>query len=221
MKTNRESTAIVWLGHSCFAVEKNGYRIILDPYADNSVPGYGPLRIDANEVLCSHGHGDHCAADCIRIRPETAESPFRVTILNSWHDDKGGAKRGPNKITILEDGTFRIAHLGDIGCMPEEDQLKQLQNLDVCLVPVGGFFTMSPAKVYDLMQILHPTVVVPMHYRFRQGKTTFGYRLIAPVTHYTRYCRNAEVLSRNYLSLPEDLSERTVVLTCRETADRK
>ena len=217
---NKEGTVIAWLGHSCFAVEKDGYRIILDPYADNSVTGYGPLRIDADEVLCSHDHADHSAVQCVSIRKNGLQSPFHVITLDSWHDDRHGAKRGPNKITIIEDGAYRIAHLGDIGCMPDADQTEKLRGLDVCLVPVGGFFTMHPAKVHELMLDIDPTVVIPMHYRFRQGSCTYGYRLIAPLSHYTKYCSDEAVLPRNYLSLPEDLKKQTAILTYRDGSQR-
>ena len=35
---------ITWLGHSCFTVESQGYRIVLDPYKDGSVPGLAPVQ---------------------------------------------------------------------------------------------------------------------------------------------------------------------------------
>ena len=47
---------LTWLGHSCFAVESGGYRVVLDPYY---VESYPPLHTSANEVLCSHHHRDH------------------------------------------------------------------------------------------------------------------------------------------------------------------
>ena len=43
---------ITWLGHSCFAVESAGWRIVLDPYY---VETYPALHIEADEALCSHG----------------------------------------------------------------------------------------------------------------------------------------------------------------------
>ena len=49
---------VVWHGHSCFTLSADGYTLALDPY-DNSLDGYAPLQLSANEVLCSHGHHDH------------------------------------------------------------------------------------------------------------------------------------------------------------------
>ena len=45
---------ITWLGHACFMVEHEDYRIILDPYCD--VPGFHDISVEADAVLCSHGH---------------------------------------------------------------------------------------------------------------------------------------------------------------------
>ena len=63
---------ITWIGHSCFKVEEAGYRIVFDPYDDGYVPGLGPVRETAEEVLCSHEHGDHNARKRVRF-PEPSQ----------------------------------------------------------------------------------------------------------------------------------------------------
>ena len=115
---------LTWNGHSCFTLEENGYAIVLDPYEDGAVPGFGPLKLTADEVLCSHGHGDHNAAQCVKIRKNSggAKNPFRITEIHSFHDEAKGTKRGKNTIRIFDDGQYRIAHMGDIGCVPTADQ---------------------------------------------------------------------------------------------------
>ena len=215
----KEGTTLCWLGHSCFLIEKDGYRIVLDPYADGTVSGYGPLRVDADQVLCSHQHDDHNAVSCVTLRPDRDQktSPFTITQLESWHDEAQGRKRGPNTIRIIDDGTYRIAHMGDLGCMPSPEQKEQLRGLDVCLVPVGGFFTMKPELVHKLMEELAPTVVVPMHYRFKQNGRSYGMMVIAPVDHYLKRCSSAIRYNRNYLTFPDDLKPQTAVLTLGST----
>ena len=203
---------LTWHGHSCFTLEENGYAIVLDPYADGYVPGFGPLRLTADAVLCSHGHDDHNAAQCVRINPDASGKacPFRVTEIHSWHDDAQGAKRGNNIIRIFDDGQYRIAHMGDIGCHPTPDQKDLLKDIDVMLMPVGGFFTMEPADVHALVQELTPRMLVPMHY---SGKD-FGYEVIAPLDKYLSLCGNETVtrLDTSTLTLPADETEGIVVL---------
>ena len=78
-----------WLGHACFALEQDGFRIVIDPYT--GVPGYPPLRTEADRVYCSHDHFDHNAASAVRLRTETDSDPFTVEELSTFHDDAGGA----------------------------------------------------------------------------------------------------------------------------------
>ena len=155
---------ITWLGHSCFTVESQGYRIVLDPYKDGTVPGLAPVRVEADQVLCSHGHDDHCGTEGVSLR-QGRPSPFTVETIDTWHDDKNGAKRGPNTIHILSDGQCRVAHLGDLGCDLTPEQTDRLRSLTALLVPVGGFFTINATQAKKLAEEIAPTVVIPMHYR--------------------------------------------------------
>ena len=81
---------LTWLGHACFLLEEQGYRIVIDPY--EGVAGYPPLQVSAHAVFCSHGHFDHNAVNCVTLLPET-ESPFSVREVQTFHDDQNGALR--------------------------------------------------------------------------------------------------------------------------------
>lgn len=204
---------LTWHGHSCFTLEEDGYSIVLDPYSDGSVPGFGNLRLTADEVLCSHGHGDHNAVQCVKINKDASskKNPFAITEIHSYHDDAKGKKRGNNIIRIFDDGEYRIAHMGDIGCPPTEDQKEVLKNIDIMLMPVGGFFTLEPAEVRKLVQELNPHMLITMHYRGAE----FGYDVIAPVENYLSMCDKSSVfcLEKSSITIPEDLKSGTVVLT--------
>lgn len=128
---------ITYLGHSCFKVESRGYVVVLDPYEEGSVPGYGPVREEADAVLCSHGHRDHGAVGCVTLR-QGEVSPFAVETIHTWHDDRQGVLRGPDTIHILDDGQCRVAHLGDLGCELTPEQKEKLKGLTALLIPVGG-----------------------------------------------------------------------------------
>ena len=203
---------LTWHGHSCFTLEENGYAIVLDPFGDGAVPGFGPLKLKADQALCSHGHFDHNAVQCVTIHPDASKKvcPFQITEIHSWHDDAQGTKRGENIIRIYDDGEYRVAHMGDIGCMPTAEQKELLKGIDVMLMPVGGFFTMEPGDVHTLVQELQPRMLVPMHYR----GDDFGYDMIATLDKYLALCAGENIvrLNKNSLSLPEDLAEGTVIL---------
>ena len=198
---------ITWLGHSCFKVESQGYTVILDPYQDGKVPGYTPIRETADQVLCSHGHGDHCGTEGVSLR-QGKPSPFTVETIDTWHDDKNGVKRGPNTIHILSDGQCRVAHLGDLGCDLTPEQKDSLRHLTALLVPVGGFFTINAAQAKELADELAPTVVIPMHYR---GKG-FGYPVIGKVDKFTKLCDDVVAYPGSELELTPQTGRQTAVL---------
>ena len=152
---------LTWLGHACFLLEEDGYRIVLDPYT--GVAGYPPLHIQAHAVFCSHGHFDHHATDCVELLPER-ESPFTVREVETFHDDRGGALRGTNTIRIFTAGGLSAVHLGDLGHQLTAEQAAAIGPVDAVLVPVGGVYTVDAAGAKAVCDALHPRCVVPMHY---------------------------------------------------------
>ena len=202
-----ETMHITWLGHSCFRVESRGYTAVLDPYADGSVEGLLPVRETADLVLCSHEHGDHNARDLVTLR-EGKAPVFRVETISTYHDDQKGAKRGPNTIHILDDGVFRAAHAGDLGCALSGEELEKLKGLDVLMVPVGGYYTIDAAQARALVNAVKPRIVIPMHYR-GQG---FGFDVLAELEDYTRLCGDVVYYGGSVLELTKDLPVQTAVL---------
>ncbi|MGN0372177.1 MAG: MBL fold metallo-hydrolase [Enterocloster sp.] len=198
---------LTWLGHACFKIESQGYTIIIDPYEDSYVPGFGPLRESADMVLCTHGHADHGAKELIRIKNDTP-CPFRISEISTWHDDQRGALRGKNTIYILDDGCCRAAHLGDLGCELEKDQLEQLKNLDAVMIPIGGFYTIDAGQAVKLIRQTEPRVVLPMHYR---GKG-FGYDVLGTVEDFTQLCDDVITYEANSIEITKDTNKQTAVL---------
>jgi L-ascorbate metabolism protein UlaG (beta-lactamase superfamily) len=172
---------LTWHGHSCFTVSHRGYRIVLDPYAPGKVDGFGPLHLEAEEVLCSHDHADHNYAAAVTLSGKKRENPFTVTGLDTWHDDEKGKRRGRNTMRIFEADGLRVAHLGDLGCRIEEEQLQRLLHVDAVMIPVGGYFTIDAHQAKKLVGCMSPRVVVPMHYRGED----FGFPVLAPLSDFT------------------------------------
>ena len=156
---------LIWYGHSCFKLDfGTGGSVIFDPYAKGSVPGAElPDVLSADMVLCSHGHGDHNAADRVTLSGKTPA--FSVKGLDTFHDPEKGKLRGPNRISIVEYEGFRAAHLGDLGCALTEEEIAALSGVDLLLIPVGGHFTIDPAEAVQVLAQVQPKAAVPMHYR--------------------------------------------------------
>ena len=152
---------LTWLGHSCFLLEQDGYRIVTDPYT--GVEGYPPLAVSAHAVYCSHHHFDHDFVEAVTILPPV-EFPFTVREIETCHDEQGGALRGSNTVRVFTAGGVSVAHLGDLGHQLTAKQLSAIGSVDAVLVPVGGVYTVDAAGARAVCDALRPRCVVPMHY---------------------------------------------------------
>lgn len=153
---------LTWMGHSCFVLEQDEYRIVMDPY--KGVPGYPPLSVSAHAVYCSHQHADHNATELVTLLPKR-KNPFKVRVLRTFHDEREGAERGENAVHIFTAGDITIAHMGDLGHHLSVEQLEAIGPLTVMLIPVGGFYTIDAKAAKSTCVGLRPKCVVPMHYR--------------------------------------------------------
>lgn len=184
---------ITWLGHSCFKLESKGQSIILDPYADGSVPGYKPLREKANAVFCSHSHGDHNGINGVEIIPEE-KLLMTVTTIETYHDNQMGKIRGKNTIHIIDDGESKVAHLGDLGCELNEEQIQILSDLDAVMIPVGGYYTINAAEAEEIIEQIKPRMVLPMHYRDTIADIVYGYDEIDGISEFLENCDSLKTM---------------------------
>ena len=196
---------ITWYGHACFLVETAEGSALLDPYAPGSVPGLALPPVTADLVLCSHEHRDHGYREGARLSGRTPA--LRVETLDCFHDDRGGALRGPNRIHVLEAEGLRLVHLGDLGHPLSPEQRLALGRVDVLLVPVGGHYTIGPETAAELVKELSPGVTVPMHYR----GPGFGYEVIGPVEPFLRHFDRVLRLEDNTLR-PRELETPAVAV---------
>ncbi len=172
---------ITYLGHACFCLESGGHRTIIDPYADNMIPGLPALRVEAEAVYCSHQHGDHSHVASVALSGKAIPAPYTLQRLEVTHDAEGGKLRGMNTVHIFNFDGLRLAHMGDIGRPLTADEQTLLYGVDALLVPVGGYYTIDGATAVEMVQQLAPRVVIPMHYR----TDTTGFPIIAHLDDFT------------------------------------
>lgn len=168
-----------WLGHASFYfTSPQGIRVITDPYGPQIIPGVP--TVEADLVTISHEHWDHNYIQGVTGQPEiwrglTADGndwqQIEATLKDVhgftvpvYHDDSQGSKRGKNSVFVLEMGELRLAHLGDLGHILTEEQCQRIGSLDVLMIPVGGYFTIGPEEAWQIVEMLRPRLVLPMHY---------------------------------------------------------
>ena len=168
---------IKYLGHSAFVITSDaGIKIITDPYEPSPTLTYGEITESADIVTVSHGHTDHCNVAAVRGNPEVVRRTGRSTAkgiefngIASYHDDAGGTMRGGNIIFCFKLDGIRVCHLGDLGHLLDDRQLKEIGSVDILLIPVGGYFTIDAKAATQVCNQLKPKVIIPMHYKTEKG----------------------------------------------------
>lgn len=163
---------IKWFGHSCFMVtSENGTKILMDPYKNTL--GYKlPEEIAADIVATSHDHSDHNYISAVKSgfvhingSGRFSERGIEIKGVETFHDKVSGAKKGKNTIYNFEIDGINVCHSGDLGHTLNSKLIKEIGNVDILLLPVGGGYTIDAFEAVNVMKQLNPTVVIPMHYR--------------------------------------------------------
>jgi len=95
-------------------------------------------------------------------------SGISFEVIESFHDDAGGAQRGSNRIFCFEVDDVRVCHLGDLGHPLTAEQVTAIGEVDVLLIPVSGAATIDASQAADVVTQLRPAVVIPMHFKTPQ-----------------------------------------------------
>ncbi len=163
---------IEWYGHSCFRLREQGVVIVTDPY--DRVAGYNMPRVKADIVTVSHDSPNHSAVSAVKGEPKVLSKPGEYEIrgifatgIQTWHGGRGEPKE-ENVVFVFEFNDMTVCHLGDLSQVPTQAQIEALPSIDVLLVPVGGGGALEPDKAAEVITILEPKIVIPMHYAVDQ-----------------------------------------------------
>ncbi len=161
---------IKWYGHSCFRITERGMAsIVTDPY-DHAAVGYSALKLKADVLTISQDLPGHNFAKSVTGR--------EWEIRGAGEYEIGGVfitaiatlgKDSPNLVTIFDYGEFTVGHLGNLNDVPKRSELEAMGTVDVALVPVGGGNSLNAAKAAELISLLEPGFVIPMHYKTPQS----------------------------------------------------
>lgn len=186
---------ITWAGQACFRLRGKGSVVVCDPF-DPKMLGFSLPKFTADIVTVSHEHGDHNNSGAVggtegtlKVLKGPGEYEVKGVTLRgvaSWHDIAKGSQRGPNTIFVADLDNVQVVHLGDFGQQKlTEDQLAEIGNVDVLLIPVGGFYTIDSRNAVEIVAQIEPKVVIPMHYKITQMREELAGKL-APVDDFTR-----------------------------------
>ena len=195
------SVDINWLGHSCFRIKGSHGVIITDPYPPDL--GYSLGKPTARIVTVSHQHPSHSYVQGISGEPRQVIRPGEYEIsgvliigIATFHDAVGGRNRGKNTVYLMEVDGVSICHLGDLGHVLTAEQVEEIGDVDVLLLPVGGVSTINATMAAEVIRRLEPKAVVPMHY-----KTPAIDRKLEPVSEFLKEMGVEQIKSQPKLSL--------------------
>ena len=162
---------IRWHGHSCFEI-KGDITLVTDPHDGKSI-GIPTPNIEGDIILVSHDHYDHNSVKTVEkigskvVRDERKRNIYNVVIrgIKTYHDENFGDIRGGNIIFKFLIDDINFCHLGDLGHILEEDIAEKIGDVDILFIPVGGNFTIDANYAWKIVNLIKPSIIIPMHYK--------------------------------------------------------
>lgn len=170
------SMEITWLGRSCFRLKGKEAIVLTDPFESLRK---GSLKADI--VTISHEHPGHNCIAAVRGEPKQLRGPGEYEVkgvfiygLQTFHDEVRGRARGKNTVFHIELDGIKVCHLGDLGHVLSAEQVGEIGDVDVLLVPVSGGTTIGAAEAAELTNLLDPKLVIPMHFHPGEEKSNLS-----------------------------------------------
>ena len=165
---------ITFVGHATFLIESpQGVRIVTD-YND-----YVRSPVVPDIITMNIAHDSHFSmAPDPRIKhvlpgwnPKggPAEHDLKVgdvhvrNIPTNIRDWSGGTREFGNSVFVFEIAGLCIAHLGHLHHTLTVQQLGQIGQMDILLVPVDGGYTLDLDGMVEILKALKARVMIPMH----------------------------------------------------------
>lgn len=208
---------INWHGLSCFRLTDRGMAtVVTDPY-DHNVAGFEPLKLRGEIVTVSHDAPGHNFISTVKGRNQVITGPGEfeiggvfITGVQTNHRTKSSPKELRNTLYVFDYDGITIAHLGDIQNVPDQTEVENLGGVNVALVPVGGGGSLNAAKAAEIVSLLEPGIVIPMHYQLPESNLD-----LSPLSRFLKEMGVGEIepvpsLKVTRTSVPEE--SRVVVL---------
>jgi L-ascorbate metabolism protein UlaG (beta-lactamase superfamily) len=187
---------IKWLGHSGFKIISSiGKVVYIDPYKiseDNEIADiifithshYDHCSIEDLNKIVSDGTIIICPPDVsskmthikrkIKLKitevgdsEELEEENLKFWAIPAYNINKNFHPREEDWLGyIIQIGEVLIYHAGDSDFIPE---MKNLENIDIAMIPIGGTYTMNAGEAAKAVSIIKPKIAIPMHYGTVQG----------------------------------------------------
>lgn len=162
---------ITWYGLSCFRLtERSMATVVTDPF-DSQAVGYESLKLRADIITVSHNAPGHNYTNSVKGYSHLITGPGEfeiggvfITGIQTNGYSKHEANELRNTLYVFDYEGVTVAHLGDLSRVPSQTEIEALGSVNVALVPVGGGGGLNAAKAAEVISLLEPGFVIPMHY---------------------------------------------------------
>lgn len=158
---------LTWYGLSCFRLtERKHATIVTDPYSPKI--GLSSLKLKGDVVTISHEAAGHNYLAGVANYAHALNGPGEYEIGSVFITGTAPVNTAvsPSNIIFLFDyDGLTVAHLGDMPKVPSQTQIEALEQVNILLVPVGGGKSLNAAQAAELVSMLEPNIVIPMHYQ--------------------------------------------------------
>lgn len=162
---------ITWYGLSCFRLTERGLAtVVTDPF-DSQTVGYEALKLKADIVTVSHDAPGHNYTNGVKGYSHLITGPGEfeiggvfITGIQTNGYSKQDMNTPRNTLYVFDYEGVTVAHLGDLSRVPTQTEIEALGTVHVALVPAGGGGGLNAAKAAEVISLLEPGIVIPMHY---------------------------------------------------------
>ncbi len=166
---------LTFVGHATWLIESPGGVKIATDYNDYLRPSVVPDIATMNRAHTTH-YSNFPDPDIKHVlrgwNPEGGPAKHDMTVADirvrnvptNIRDWGGGSIAYGNSIFIFEIAGLCIGHLGHLHHALTDQQLAQIGQLDVVMVPVDGSYTMDTAGMVEVLKALRARLILPMHY---------------------------------------------------------
>jgi L-ascorbate metabolism protein UlaG (beta-lactamase superfamily) len=165
---------IIWYGHACFRLRDRNAIVVTDPY-DKSL-GLSLPRPKADIVTVSHATPHHNYVDGVKGDFMLVNGPGEyeikdvfitgINLVSTRKNEKSDQTPSKNNVFVIYMDNVALCHLGDLKHVPTQNQVEDMGNIDVLMVPVGGGQNaLNAAQAAEVISLIEPYIVIPMHYR--------------------------------------------------------
>ena len=153
--------------------------VVTDPYDHTSI-GYDALKLKADIVTVSHDASGHNNTNAVKGTSHVITGPgefeiggvFITGVQTDGHGKKANNGQTRNSLYVFDYDGITVAHLGDLKQVPTQTEVEALGSVNVALVPVGGGGGLNAAKAAEVISLLEPNIVIPMHYATPDAKVS-------------------------------------------------